>query len=56
MHWLTRIWWDFLLEGGFQWRRFYCRLRGHPYPVVWFNPTGMEPDMTCSNCGDYLGY
>lgn len=39
--WLPRVWW--------------CRMRGHPYGVVWYNPGGMEPDMRCKNCGDDLG-
>jgi hypothetical protein len=29
----------------------YCRLRGHPYGVVWFT-NDYEPDMTCKGCGD----
>jgi len=33
----------------------WCRFRGHPYPVVWFNPDAHEPDMHCTNCGDDLG-
>ena len=32
-----------------------CRLRGHPAGVWWFNPSGLEPDMHCRNCGDDLG-
>ena len=32
-----------------------CRLKGHPHPVVWYNGSGYEPDMTCWNCGDDLG-
>ena len=32
-----------------------CRWQGHPHGVLWFNPSGMEPDMTCTNCGDDLG-
>ena len=30
-----------------------CRATGHG-PVVWFNPSGMEPDYTCQRCGDDL--
>jgi hypothetical protein len=33
----------------------WCRFRGHPYGVIWYNPNGMEPDMTCTNCYDDLG-
>jgi hypothetical protein len=31
-----------------------CRLKGHPYGVVWYN-YGLEPDMHCKICGDDLG-
>ncbi len=40
---------------------FICRMRGHSdktgkaYGVVFYNPNGYEPDMTCLNCGDDLG-
>lgn len=37
------------------WRVIRCRLRGHPCGVVWYNPGGLEPDMTCKECGDDLG-
>lgn len=32
-----------------------CRFNGHKHSVIWYNPTGMEPDMHCRNCGDDLG-
>ena len=32
-----------------------CRFRGHPCGVIWYNLSGIEPDMTCRNCGDDLG-
>lgn len=53
-HWLRIAWWKFLLARPFSFRAFFCRMRGHPYGVVWFNPSGFEPDMTCRNCGDDL--
>jgi len=31
----------------------FCRLRGHPNGVVWYS-NGMEPDMSCKDCGDEL--
>ena len=31
-----------------------CRIRGH-HGVVWYNASGLEPDMTCKVCGDDLG-
>jgi len=32
----------------------WCRLNGHA-GVVYFNIGGLEPDMHCKRCGDYLG-
>ena len=32
-----------------------CRAKGHSCGVVWFNPSGLEPDMHCRNCNDDLG-
>lgn len=32
-----------------------CRTNNHPCGVVWFNPSGFEPDMHCKMCGDDLG-
>jgi hypothetical protein len=32
-----------------------CRLNGHPKGVFWYNPSGLEPNMTCRVCGDDLG-
>lgn len=60
MRWFNRHWWHYLLaprrDGDESWLRvLWCRLRYHPYPVVWFNATGYEPDMHCTNCGDDLG-
>lgn len=37
------------------WRVVLCRYWGHPHPVVWYNASGWEPDMHCTNCGDDLG-
>ena len=57
--WLTLDWWKFLLErpkvGQSRWTCFWCRARGHPAGVWWFNVGGLEPDMHCMNCGDDLG-
>ncbi len=63
MHWFTIDWWKYILqpvdvsdEGfSFRVRAYICRARGHPYGVVWYNTNGLEPDMTCKNCGDDLG-
>lgn len=67
MHWFTRSWWDYLLTGRvrigsrsygrprYGWVRFWCRLKGHPDGVWFYNVGGLEPDMHCRNCGDDLG-
>jgi hypothetical protein len=34
---------------------FWCRLRGHPYNVIWFTNYDYEPDMRCKNCYEDLG-
>lgn len=33
----------------------WCRIKNHPYNVVWFNVGGLEPDMRCQNCREDLG-
>jgi hypothetical protein len=64
MHWFTIAWWKYVLahvdtryndEWFYRWRVYFCRIRGHPYGVVFYNPNGYEPDMTCRNCGEDLG-
>lgn len=64
MHWFTLGWWKYVfahVETRYNDERFYrlrvylCRARGHPYGVVFYNPNGLEPDMTCKNCGEDLG-
>ena len=55
MAWFAQAWWDYLLAKPASWLTFWCRLRGHPYGVIWYNLQGTEPDMTCTNCGDDLG-
>ena len=63
MDWFSRDWWGYLLFGVDYprkkrrpaWLTFFCRLRGHPRGVVWQNCAGLEPDMTCKDCGDDLG-
>ena len=37
------------------WRSIHCRLGGHAAGVVWYNPSGFEPDYSCKTCGDFLG-
>lgn len=56
-HWFRREWWNYLLTGGgkqgFSLTKLICRLRGHPYDVVWYT-SAIEPDMHCINCDDDL--
>jgi hypothetical protein len=52
--WFTITWWSFLFRGCTGFRNLICRVKGHPYDVVWFN-NRMEPDMHCKNCGEDLG-
>jgi hypothetical protein len=59
MHWFTINWWKYLLEKKSEdvsWLEvIICRSKGHKCGVIWYNPGGLEPDMTCINCGDDLG-
>lgn len=55
MKWFTLMWWRYLLTDCKGWTNFWCRVRGHPYGVAWYNPGGMEPDMRCNNCDEDLG-
>lgn len=58
-------WWKYLLgpmqgvrcndETFWRLRVIVCRAKGHPGGVVFYNPSGWEPDMHCLNCGDDLG-
>lgn len=55
MLWFTISWWKYLLTDCTGWTNFWCRVRGHPYGVGWYNAGGLEPDMQCRNCGEDLG-
>jgi hypothetical protein len=64
---MAALWAGLLTRDGRKWllarphgylglfRTAWCRLRGHPAGVVFYDPIGTEPDMTCKNCGDNLG-
>lgn len=62
-YWLTKGWWNYILQAvdtdgeriGFRLRAYICRWRGHPHGVVFYNASGLEPDMHCKNCADDLG-
>lgn len=61
MRWLQKGWWAYLFEkprrpDWCSWpARLWCRYRGHPCGVVWYNVGGLEPDMSCKRCADDLG-
>lgn len=60
IHWFTYSWWKYLLaakaDEGISWfTTIHCRSTGHRCGPVYYNPTGLEPDMTCKKCGDDLG-
>ena len=52
--WITQ-WSKYLFAEPFTLRALWCRLRKHPCGVEWYTMHGLEPDMTCKNCGDDLG-
>ena len=57
----TKTWWKYIFEKPedshyTNWlNRIWCRWRGHPAGVWWYNVNRYEPDMYCKNCGDDLG-
>lgn len=53
--WLDPSWYRYIFKPWKGLRVMWCRMRGHPCGVVWFNPGGLEPDMTCLNCEEDLG-
>jgi len=60
INWLTPGWYKYLFakraSKDILWLVVLkCRMRGHPCGVVWYNVSGLEPDMTCKVCGDDLG-
>ena len=34
---------------------FVCRMKGHPNGSWYYNPTGLEPDDHCKDCGEAIG-
>lgn len=68
MWWFTIDWWKYLLrkpnqnEGGWfldGWddpvKRIWCRIKGHPCGMIYYNAGGLEPDTRCKNCWDEIG-
>lgn len=53
-------WWQYVLEkrvsNDVSWfTTIWCRMRGHPEGIVFYNFSGYEPDYSLKNCGDDLG-
>lgn len=61
--WFNIDWWKYILEKPKHpnYRDvgritiIICRIKNHPCGVIWYNPSGFEPDMHCRNCGEDLG-
>lgn len=53
--WFSYYWYEYLLKGSTGLRNLWCRIRNHPNGVVWYNVSGLEPDMHCKDCGEDLG-
>lgn len=51
--WFTKSWYQYLFEKPCNIRTIICRARGHA-GVIFYNPSGSEPDMTCKFCDDDL--
>ena len=56
--WFTKEWYQYLFaERAYRtslWTAFWCRLKGHPDGPIYYNPSGLEPDDRCINCGDHI--
>lgn len=33
----------------------WCRMRGHPNGMIYYNPGGTAPDGRCKDCGEDIG-
>lgn len=53
--WFYLDWYKYVFEKPYNKTKVWCRLRGHPYNIIWYNSSGIEPDTRCSNCLDDLG-
>jgi hypothetical protein len=51
--------WRYLREKphnkSWSWTVAFCRLKGHPNGVWWYNVGGFEPDNHCKDCGEDIG-
>jgi hypothetical protein len=52
---LPSYWRLYLLEAPWDWRKLWCRMKGHPAGPRYYHPCALEPDWRCSECGDDLG-
>lgn len=46
--------WRYAFDKPESFENFLCRLKGHPHGPVYFNVGGLEPDMSCRDCGEEL--
>lgn len=57
--WFQSWWYPYLFAKRDPWTPWHivlwCRLRGHPCGMVFYNPGGTEPDYHCKDCGDEIG-
>lgn len=53
MKWLQVWWYIYLFTDCTGWTNFWCRARGHD-DIVFYNPSGFEPDYHCKRCGEDL--
>jgi len=47
-------WWRYVLSAN-SLTNAWCRAKGHPAGIVFYNPGGLEPDTKCSNCEEDIG-
>ena len=52
--WLRLWWYIYLLKDNTGIDNIICRAKGHE-GIVFYNPSGLEPDYHCKNCGEFLG-
>lgn len=60
MKWFSLYWYKYLFAKPDDphytdfWKRLLCRIRGHPYGIIYYNINGIEPNYQCKNCGDEI--
>lgn len=53
--WLYAGWYVYLFKELKGLGQLFCRIGGHKCGVVWYNGVGLEPNMNCKKCGEFLG-